>query len=97
MHLFRLPAHMERQLGDIIRTEGTLAHCTIPETPAQLIEELEVLAVQETPLAGSGPRLLGAVNDLSKPTTLHKLAALYAYAARQGERIYPYFEAAEHA
>jgi len=88
---------MERQLGDLIRTEGTFAHCPIPETPAQLIAALAALAVPETPLTGTGPRLLGPSHDLSQPPTLHKLAALYAYAAQQGERIYPYFEVAEHA
>ena len=95
-HLFRLPARMERQLADLIRTEGVFADSTIPETPAQLIEVLEALAVQETTLAGTGPRLLGVINDISKPTTISKLASLYAYAARQSERVYPYFKAVAH-
>jgi len=96
-HLFRLPAHMERQLADLIRTKGTFADSTIPDTPAQLIEVLEALALQGTTLTGTGPRLLGSIKDISKPTTINTLASLYAYAARKGERIYPYFEAVDHA
>jgi hypothetical protein len=96
-HLFRLPAHLERQLGDLIRSESTFADAKIPDTPAQLVEVLEALALQGTTLTGTGPRLLGSINDISKPTTINTLAALYAYAARRGERIYPYFEAVDHA
>lgn len=96
-HLFRLPAHMERQLANLIRTEGALAKAITPDTPAQLIEVLEAFALQGTTLVGTGPRLLGSINDISKPTIINTLASLYAYAARQGERIYPYFEAVEHA
>jgi len=96
-HLFRLPAHLERQLGDLIRNEGTFADAKIPDTPAQLVEVLEALALQGTTLTGTGPRLLGSINDISKPTTINTLASLYAYAARRGERIYPYFEAVDHA
>ena len=88
---------MERQLADLIRTDGALAHSIIPDTPAQLIEVLEALALQGTTLIGTGPRLLGSINDISKPTTINTLASLYAYAARKGERIYPYFEAVDHA
>ena len=96
-HLFRLSAHMERQLADLIRTEGALADSTISDTPAQLIEILEALALPEATLVGTGPRLVGSINDIGKPTTINRLASLYAYAARKGERVYPYFEAAEHA
>jgi len=96
-HLFRLPAHLERQLGDLIRSESTFADAKIPDTPAQLVEVLEALALQGTTLTGTGPRLLGSINDISKPTTINTLASLYAYAARRGERIYPYFEAVDHA
>ena len=42
-HLFRLSAHMERQLADLIRTEGALGESIISDTPAQLIEMLEAL------------------------------------------------------
>ena len=96
-HLFRLPAHMERQLADLTRTEGALAHSIIPDTPAQLIEVLEALAIQSRTLVGTGPRLLGSIKDISTPTTINTLASLYVYAARKGERIYPYFEAVDHA
>jgi hypothetical protein len=96
-HLFRLPAYMERQLAGLIRTEGAFADSKIPDTPAQIIEVLEALVLQETTLGGTGPRLLGSINDISKSTTINKLASLYVYAARQGERIYPYFEAVDHA
>jgi hypothetical protein len=87
---------MERQLADLICTEGVFADSTIPETPAQLIKMLEALALQEATLVGTGPRLLGVINDISKPATISKLASLYAYAARQSERVYPYFEAVAH-
>jgi hypothetical protein len=95
-HLFRLPAHIERQLQDLIRTEGAFTDSKIPDTPEQIIEVLEALALQGTTLIGTGPRLLGSIKDISTPTTVNKLASLYAYAARKGERIYPYFEALEH-
>jgi hypothetical protein len=58
---------------------------------------LEVLALPEATLVGTGPRLVGSINDMSKPTTIKRLASLYAYAARKGERVYPYFEAVDHA
>jgi hypothetical protein len=96
-HLFRLPAHIERQLANLIRTDRAFADSAIPDTSAQLIEVLEAVALHGVPLGGTGPRLLGASNDISKPITIDKLASLYAYAARQGERIYPYFAAVEHA
>jgi len=96
-HLFRLPAHTERQLADLIRTEGALEESIISDTPAQLIEMLEALALPEAMLTGTGPRLVGSINDITKPTTVNRLASLYAYAARKGERVYPYFEATDHA
>jgi hypothetical protein len=94
-HLFRLPAHMERQLADLIRTEGALTDSKILDTPEQIIEVLEAFALQGTTLTGTGPRLLGAIKDISTPTTINKLTSLYAYAARTGERTYPYFEAVD--
>ena len=96
-HLFRLSAHMERQLADLIRAEGALGESIISDTPAQLIEMLEALALPEATLVGTGPRLVGSINDITKPTTVNRLASLYAYAARKGERVYPYFEATDHA
>src|SRR5207244_4560780 len=45
-HLFRLPAYLERQLVDLIRTEDAFADPTIPDTPAQLIAALEALMLQ---------------------------------------------------
>jgi hypothetical protein len=92
-HLFRLSAHMERQLADLIRTEGAFADYPVPDISAQLVEMLEALAFPEATLTGTGPRLVGSVNDINKPTTINRLASLYAYAARKGERVYPYFEA----
>jgi hypothetical protein len=53
--------------------------------------------LQGTTPVGTGPRLLGSINDMSKPTIINTLASLYTYAARKGERIYPYFEAVDHA
>ena len=96
-HLFRLSAHMERQLTDLIRTEGALGESIVSDTPAQLIEMLEALTLSEARLVGTGPRLVGSINDITKPTTVNRLASLYAYAARKGERVYPYFEATDHA
>jgi hypothetical protein len=95
--LFRLPAHIERQLAELIRTERAFVDSAIPDTAAQLIEALEALALQEVTLVSIGPRLLGSIHDISKPTTITKLASFYAYAARKGERVYPYFEAMDHA
>jgi len=88
---------MERQLADLIRTEGALVESIISDIPAQLIEMLESLALPEATLVGTGPRLVGSINDISKPMTIKRLASLYAYAARKGERVYPYFEAVDHA
>jgi len=96
-HLFRLSAYIERQLADLIRTESAFADSTVPDTSAQLIEMLEALALPEVTLVGTGPTLVGSINDISKPTTINRLASLYAYAARKGERVYPYFEATDHA
>ena len=94
-HLFRLPAYMENQLVDLMRTEAAFADSDIPDTPEQIIEVLESLAPQETTLTGIGPSLVGSIKDISEPTTISKLASLYAHAARKGERTYPYFEAVE--
>ena len=88
---------MERQLADLIRAEGALGESIILDTPAQLVEMLEALALPEAMLVGTGPRLVGSINDISKPLTINRLASLYAYAARKGERVYPYFEATDHA
>jgi len=88
---------MEHQFADLTRTEGALADSIIPDTSAQLIEVLEALAIPGRTLAGTGPRLLGSTKDISMPTTINALASLYAHAARKGERIYPYFEAVDHA
>ena len=96
-HLFRLSAHMEHQLADLTRFEGAFADSTITDAPPQLIEMLEALALPAATWVGTGPRLVGSVNDISKPMTIGRLASLYAYAARKGERVYPYFEAVDHA
>ena len=88
---------MERQLAELIRTERAFVDSTIPDRAAQLIEVLEALALQEATLVSIGPRLLGSINDISKPMTINKLASLYACAAHKGERVYPYFEAMDHA
>ena len=88
---------MERQLAELIRTEGAFADLVIPDTPAQLLAVLEAIALQETTHGDTGPRLVGSINDISKPITIKNLASLYAYAARKGERVYPYFEAVDHA
>src|SRR5215471_6648991 len=42
-HLFRLSAYMERQLAELIRTEGAFADSTVPDTSAQLLEMVEAL------------------------------------------------------
>lgn len=68
-HLFRLPAHMESQLAHLIHTDGTFADSELPDTPEQIIEALEVLALQGVTLTGTGPRLLGSVvenGDMAK-------------------------------
>jgi len=88
---------MERQLTDLIRTDSVFAGSTVPDTSAQLIEMLEALVLPEATLVGTGPRLVGSSNDMSKQVTIKRLASLYAYAARKGERVYPYFEAVDHA
>jgi hypothetical protein len=95
-HLFRLPAHLENQLAHLIHSDGVFADFEIPDTPEHLIESLEVLARQGTALTGIGPRLLGSIKDMHTPATITKLASLYAHAAREGERTYPYFEAVDH-
>ena len=95
-HLFRLPAHLESQLAHVIHTDGVFTDSGLPDTPEDIIAALEVLALQDTTLTGAGPRLLGSIKDIHKPATITKLAALYAHAARKGERTYPYFEAVEH-
>lgn len=92
-HLFRLPAYMENQLVELMRTEPTFAGTDMPNTPEQVIEILESLSPQETTPTGTGPRLVGSIKDISKPTAISRLASLYAHAARKGERIYPYFAA----
>lgn len=80
-HLFRLPAAVEARLQDTLQT-ATLA-------PA--LEDLEAL-LKSLPKAAAeeGPRSLGRVADI--PRQLGRLAALYAAAAREGKRVYPYFE-----
>ena len=64
-HLFRLPAYMENQLVDLMRTEAAFADSDIPDTPEQIIEVLESLAPQETTLTGTGPSLVGSIPMLA--------------------------------
>jgi hypothetical protein len=93
-HLFRLPAHRESQLIELLRAGHSSLDYQIPDTADQLIDALEAIAGNTTPPTGSGPKSIGSAADISKPASVTTLAGMYAKAARSGKRTYPYFEAA---
>jgi hypothetical protein len=92
-HLFRLPSHLEGQLTETIR-DGGLEASDLPDSTEGLTSALAQLASGASLPPGSGPRSLGPVSELLNPTALGRMAGLYAAAARQETRIYPYLEAA---
>ena len=91
-HLFRLPPHLEDQLAETIADGGINAD-DLPDSTEGLAERLTQLSSAASLPSGSGPKLLGTVTQVLKPAVLGSIAGLYARAAQEETRIYPYFEA----
>ena len=90
-HLFRLPPHLEDLLSESVR-DGALDANDLPDTVEALTKELEQIHVGDSPSTATGPKSLGKINELLSPDTLGRMASMYAAAAREQTRVYPYFE-----
>ena len=90
-HLFRLPPHFEDRLSEVT-FEGALEAMQIPGTTPEIVDWLAQLGDEADLPVGSGPKLLGSVDGVLKPKILCSIAGLYARAARDEARIYPYFD-----
>jgi len=91
-HLFRLPPHLEDQLAETVAEHG-LDSVELGDGLNEVLENVIQLGSGASLPSGSGPKSLGSVKEVLKPAPLASLAALYAKAAQEGTRIYPYFEA----
>jgi len=89
-HLFRFPAHLERQLTGYA---DKLNNLSIPNDYESLLTELSIIQSSAAVQAASGPKSLGSVEAVPHPGVPSTLASLYLDAARTGKRVYPYFEA----
>ena len=91
-HLFRFCPHLEDRLAKAV-AEGALDSDILPETAPGLLALITQLGSDTDLPSGTGPKSLGSVDDILKPSTLAKIAGLYARAAQDKSRIYPYLEA----
>ena len=91
-HLFRLPPHLEDQLIEALADDGLNAD-DLPDSAEGIMDRLTQLGSEAGLPSGSGPKSLGGVNQVLKPAVLGSIAGLYARAAQEETRIYPYFEA----
>lgn len=91
-HLFRLPPHLEDRLAEAV-AEGALDDDKFPEAVPELLVHVANLGAEAELPSGTGPKLLGSVDGILKPAVLAKMAGLYARAAQDESRIYPYLEA----
>ncbi len=91
-HLFRLPPYLENRLAEVVAAGG-LDGNRLPETIPEMVDLLAELGALSKLPAGNGPKLLGSVDGILKASVLSNIAGLYARAAREQSRIYPYLEA----
>lgn len=91
-HLFRLPPHLEDRLAEAV-AEGALDSDKLPEAVPELLAQVAKLGSEAELPTGTGPKSLGSVDGILKPSVLAKMAGLYARAAQDESRIYPYLEA----
>lgn len=92
-HLFRLPSQLEDQLAETIRDSG-LDASDLPDSTEGLTGALAQFGSGISLSSGSGPKSLGCIKEVLNPTTLGRIAKLYATAVQQETRIYPYFDEA---
>ncbi|TVS20992.1 MAG: BrxE family protein [Planctomycetaceae bacterium] len=90
-HLFRLPAHLEDQLMEFARN-AALKASVISDSTDDLMTELQRFDPDAKHPFGSGPKVLGRIGELLNPHMLGCMASMYATAAREQTRVYPYFE-----
>lgn len=90
-HLFGLLPHLEGQLAESVRDEALGAN-DLPDRVEALTKELEQIHVGDSPSTVTGPKSLGKINEMLNPDTLGRMASMYAAAAREQIRVYPYFE-----
>lgn len=89
-HLFRFPAHIERELS---RLSDQSQDWSLPNDCASLISELAIIQSTTKVPPASGPKSLGSVETVTRQQIPSMLASLYSDAVRAGNRVYPYFEA----
>jgi hypothetical protein len=89
-HLFRLPPRFEDRLSELA-AEGEAMQA--PGTVSEIVDGLTQLGSEVDLPSGPGPKSLGSVEDILKSKVLCSIAGLYARAAREETRTYPYFDA----
>ena len=96
VHLFRLPAAMERALDDALRGMDEFAQAkrqevlVAPQGPLGLLREL---AGDRAASGGTeGPINCGPAARLQEPSAVPLLAAQYLAGFEAGRQVYPYFE-----
>jgi hypothetical protein len=95
-HLFRLPQTLERRLDDVLRDSETELHVQFGATIRQkqdLLDRLATLSeVSPDVQVQAGPRRLGTLRDLQRPSSVAAMSSLYCAAFQNGLRMFPYFD-----
>jgi hypothetical protein len=95
VHLFRLPAALERAIDDTLRGWGVADQQKIEgmlTSSEGSITELRRLAEGARSSGGEGPVACGGASRLQEPQAVGLLAAEYLEGFGGGKRVYPYFE-----
>ncbi len=95
-HLFRLPQTLERRLDDVLRDSETELHVQFGAAVREKQELLDRLAALGEVTIGAqvqaGPRRLGTLRDLQRPTTVAAMASIYHAAFKNSVKAFPYFD-----
>ena len=93
-HLFRLPHRFEAELSERLRTdsEDDIMGILSQESALKFLEETAGTAGEKVE---GGPVRLGDAEDLDKPATLSRLAAVYLEGFRAERPVFPYFTESE--
>jgi len=94
-HLFRLPETLEAEIHAFSPSEDEEFFSRFRSSLGQqdgLLELVSTLCSNESPADGAaGPRRIGSESDATTTKALHKAAAIYHEAFKQGKLIFPYF------
>ena len=98
IHLFRLPAALERSIDDVLRGWDVATQAQIRDildSREGTITLLRDLAGGQRPNKAEGPMNCGNASRLGEASTVAFLAAQYLDGFEAGRRLYPYFEVAK--